>query len=221
MGSASLQYGLDGKVAWGEIWGSFCDLAIAGGPPHKGTLLEPGCREEIDAQASRYEEVVEEICRGIAMVTGLSAEPSTMFGWVRVDCTSTGMAGWFVRAIVMENVSASLEGMALHLPAGPLYRLEKEIKNVVTVMAKTCHYWLGHTSVAQRRAITNLFAKMESESPLIQPAILDPGYPAEKHQMLSADLAKSVHEVTGIRLRTISMPAGWAWTAEISAQRFG
>ena len=25
-----------------EIWGSFCDLAMAGGPPHKGALLEPG-----------------------------------------------------------------------------------------------------------------------------------------------------------------------------------
>ena len=33
MGSAGLKYGPDGKVAWNEIWGSFCDLAMAGGPP--------------------------------------------------------------------------------------------------------------------------------------------------------------------------------------------
>ena len=50
MGSAGLKYGDDGKVAWDEIWGSFCDLAMAGGPPHKGTLLEPGSRAEIDAR---------------------------------------------------------------------------------------------------------------------------------------------------------------------------
>ena len=49
MGSAGLKYGPDGKVAWDEIWGSFCDLAMAGGPPHKGTLLEPGSREAINA----------------------------------------------------------------------------------------------------------------------------------------------------------------------------
>ncbi|MEI4914029.1 hypothetical protein Q8G39_28685, partial [Klebsiella pneumoniae] len=41
MGSAGLKYDGDGNVAWNEIWDSFCDLAMAGGPPHKGTLLEP------------------------------------------------------------------------------------------------------------------------------------------------------------------------------------
>jgi sirohydrochlorin cobaltochelatase len=71
----------------------------------------------------------------------------------------------------MENVSARFEGMVLNLPAGPGYRLEKEIKNVVTVIAKTCHYWLGHTSAVQHRAIADLFAKMALESPLIQPAL--------------------------------------------------
>ena len=42
MRSAGLKYGSDGKVAWNEIWGSFCDLAMAGGPPHRGSLLEAG-----------------------------------------------------------------------------------------------------------------------------------------------------------------------------------
>jgi hypothetical protein len=32
MRSAGLKYGADGKVAWDQIWGSFCDLAMAGGP---------------------------------------------------------------------------------------------------------------------------------------------------------------------------------------------
>ncbi len=102
------------------------------------------------------------------MVTGLAAEPSAVPGWIDVDCPSTGMAGWLARAINMENVSAHADGFVLHLPAGPHFRLEKEIKNGVTSIAKTCHYWLGHTSVAQHRAIAELFNAMESESPLIQ-----------------------------------------------------
>ena len=45
MGSAPLRYDADGLVAWDEMWGSFCDLAMAGGPPHKGALLEPGRKQ--------------------------------------------------------------------------------------------------------------------------------------------------------------------------------
>ncbi|HEY0875377.1 MAG TPA: hypothetical protein VGD94_18015, partial [Vicinamibacterales bacterium] len=37
MGTAGVRYGADGKIAWDQMWGSFCDLALAGGPPHKGT----------------------------------------------------------------------------------------------------------------------------------------------------------------------------------------
>jgi sirohydrochlorin cobaltochelatase len=199
MGSASLKFGRDGQVAWDEIWGSFCDLAMAGGPPHKGTLLEPATKEEIAAQASRYQEVVEEICRGISMVAGLFAEASATPGWILVECTSSVMAAWLVRAIVMENVSAASESMTLYLPAGPHYRLEKEIKNVVTVMAKTCHYWFGHTTLTQRRTIASLFVEMELNSPLIQPALRDTTSVAGQFQTLSASLAKRIHEATGIQ----------------------
>jgi hypothetical protein len=41
MGSAGLKYDADGRVAWNEMWATFCDLAMAGGPPHRGTLLQP------------------------------------------------------------------------------------------------------------------------------------------------------------------------------------
>src|SRR6476469_1871961 len=108
MRSAGLKYDSDGKVAWNEIWRSFCDLAMAGGPPHKGTLLEPAVPADIDAQTDRYAEVVAEICRGIGMTTELAAQPSAVPGWIRLDCLGRGMAGWLVRAIVMENVSARL-----------------------------------------------------------------------------------------------------------------
>src|ERR1700741_5118609 len=55
MGSAPLKYDAEGLVAWDEMWGSFCDLAMAGGPPHKGALLEPGNEADIDAQYVRYD----------------------------------------------------------------------------------------------------------------------------------------------------------------------
>ena len=168
MGSAGLKFAPDGRVAWDEIWGSFCDLAMAGGPPHRGTLLEPATQAAIDLDPGRYQQVVDEICRGVEMVTGLAAEISRLPGWIDVDCPSTSMAGWLVRAITMENISTRAEGMVLSLPAGPGFRLEKEIKNVITSIAKTSHYWLGHTSVAQHRAIGDLFRIMESECPLIQ-----------------------------------------------------
>lgn len=208
MGSAGLKYGADGKVAWDEIWGSFCDLAMAGGPPHRGKLLEPGSREEIDGQTDRYREVVDEICRGIGMVTELCAEVSPVAGWVRMYCTSAAMAGWLARAIVMENVSASCNGLVLSLPAGPAYRIEKEIKNVVTAVAKTCHYWLEHTSEDQHQAIGDLFQAMESESPLIQPLLVNDAFEAEQSRIRAGEIAESIQQKTGLRSSDHAY-AGW------------
>jgi len=170
MRSAGLKYDGDGKVAWNEIWGSFCDLAMAGGPPHKGALLEAGRPGDISAEAARYGEVVEEICRGIMMTTYLEADPSPVPGWVRVTCLSDAMAAWLLRAVVMENVAARGEGLVLDLPAAPHFRLEKEIKNVITVIAKTSHYWLEHMPRAQQRGIASLLARLAKESPLVAPA---------------------------------------------------
>jgi hypothetical protein len=116
MGSADLKYDMDGNVAWNEIWASFCDLAMAGGPPHKGKLLEPASRGEIAAQPERYDRVTQEICRGVMMAAELTAEVSPVPGWIRVECFGEGMAGWLLRAIVMENVAARQDGAALHLP---------------------------------------------------------------------------------------------------------
>ena len=170
MGSADLKYGPDGQVAWNEIWQSFCDLAMAGGPPHKGRLLRPATPEEIAAQPDRAAAVEREICRGVTLATGLPADPSEEPGWIHVGCDSDGMAAWLLRAIAMENVSARAEGAVLDLPSGPGYRIEKEIKNVVTVVAKTCHYWSGHMWRFEQRAIADLFAAMDAESPLVVPS---------------------------------------------------
>lgn len=171
MGSAGLKFAPDGSVAWDEIWQTFCDLAMAGGPPHKGALLGPGSAGEIAANRQQYDAAVEEICRGIWMAADLPAQPDTHPGWVRVQCHSATMADWLTRAIVMENVAARSSGVMLFLPAAPHFRIEKEIKNVITVIAKTAHYWMGHMSRSQKTLIADLFQTMTIESPLIEPAI--------------------------------------------------
>jgi hypothetical protein len=81
------------------------------------------------------------------------------------------MAQWLLRAIVMENVSARAEGAHLDLPAGPAFRVEKEIKNVITVVAKTCHYWIDHMWDAHQALVGELLGEIDRESPLIEPAV--------------------------------------------------
>jgi hypothetical protein len=197
MRSAGLKYDAHGQVAWNEIWGSFCDLALAGGPPHKGALLEPGREHDITVHGDRYREVVDEIRRGIMLVTGMTAEPSPRAGWIRTTCPSETMAGWLLRAITIENVSVRAELNALDLPAAPSYRLDKEIKNVVTVIAKTCHYWIGHMRPGQRLDIADLFAEMDHEAPLVAPwTVGDPG--EERLAELAATMIARIVEKTGL-----------------------
>ncbi len=69
----------------------------------------------------------------------------------------------------MENISVGLEEDAILLPAGPAFRVEKEVKNVITVVAKTTHYWSGHLIRLQKLGIANLFSRLDSEAPLLQP----------------------------------------------------
>ena len=171
MGSAGLKYDADGRVAWDQIWGSFCDLAMAGGPPHRGTLLQPATGEAISANPEAQRRIIEEIRRGISLVTRLPVHPSADGAWVGVRCRSVGMAGWLVRAIVMENVQARHDAEILFLPAGPDFRLAKEIKNVITATAKTCHYWKDHMSAEQHASIDAMILNASIDSELLEPAL--------------------------------------------------
>ena len=202
MGSAGLKFDPAGRVAWDEIWESFCDLAMAGGPPHKGNLLEPGTKDQIEQQPDRYRTVVQEICRGIRMVSDLAVEPSQNAGWVRVMCFDRVTAGWLVRAIVMENVSARMQGNVVELPAGPRFRVEKEVKNVITAVAKTYHYFDGHIASGQRRQIGAIFAQAEAKSPLLQPCD-EPSSDAGKTR-----LAEKLFELTGLPMGRVEY-RGW------------
>jgi sirohydrochlorin cobaltochelatase len=96
------------------------------------------------AAEDAYNQVLFEIERGLRLVTGLSTERSDTPGWVGLRCEDELMARWLVRAIAVENVSVRREGVVIFLPAAPTFRLDQEIKNVVTVVAKTYHYWSEH-----------------------------------------------------------------------------
>ncbi|MBI1353962.1 MAG: hypothetical protein GC160_06420 [Acidobacteria bacterium] len=208
MGSAGLKYDGEGKVAWNRIWGSFCDLAMAGGPPHKGNLLASATAVEVADDQERYEDVAAEICRGIILATGLRGGPSEIPGWISLECVAETSADWLVRAINMENVPAFWRGTKLYLPAGPTYRIEKEIKNVVTAVAKTAHYWLDHTRPAEQREVAELLGRMADTAPLLQPAF--PGSVVKPERLLAvkARLSEKVQRATGLRPTTRDYP-GW------------
>lgn len=144
MKAVELAYDDQGDVAWGEMWEGFCELAIAGGAPHRGTLLEPVHEAAILANPEKQEWVLTEIERGLRQVTNLEVERSPVPGWIGLVCSDDEMAIWMLRAIVVENVTVRREENVLWFPAGPDFRLDKEIRNVITVAAKTNHYWQEH-----------------------------------------------------------------------------
>jgi len=144
MGAAPLLRDDDGQVAWDRMWQGFCELALAGGPPHRGSLLEAVSPDEAQADATRYAAVRAELARGLAMVTGLPVVLDGPTGWIGLRCDDEEMAIWLMRAIVVENIMVRREGTVLCLPVGCRFTLEGEIKNVVTAVAKTYHYWREH-----------------------------------------------------------------------------
>ncbi len=146
MGSAEFQYTSSGEVAWNDMWEDFCDLALAGGASHRSTLLEPPTPNQVAASPHQYDSVVAEIERGIGLVTNCDTVKSASLGWVGMRCHNEEMAIWLMRAIIVENVLARREGAILYLPAAPEFTLKAEIKNVVTVVAKTFHYWTEHVA---------------------------------------------------------------------------
>ena len=146
MEAATLQRDDDGRVAWDRTWQGFCELALAGGPPHRGTLLEAVAPDEALANPERYAEVRGELARGLEMVTGLDVVLDGPVGWIGLRCADEEMAIWLMRAIVVENIMVRREGAILYLPAGCRFTLDGEIKNVVTAVAKTHHYWTEHKS---------------------------------------------------------------------------
>ncbi len=158
MASAPMVYNDDGSVAWGDMWDSYCMLALDGGPPHRGTMLYAPSAIA-DPADPRYDDVVFEIQRGIQAVSGLSAEAAEP-GWIAMETGHAGFAHWLVTAIEEENVEARRDGTKVLLPCGQDFTIKGEIKNVITAVAKTTHYYGEHVPPEVKQASTTQ-AKME------------------------------------------------------------
>jgi hypothetical protein len=102
------------------------------------------------ANPERQAEVVAEIDRAIRLTVGAAVAPGYAPGWIGIPCGSLREAAWLQLAVTAENVSARRRETVLQLPAGPAFRVEKEIKNVVVALTKTLHYWDGHLTGDQQ-----------------------------------------------------------------------
>ena len=108
---------------------------------------------DVEASAATGGDPIEELRRGIYETTGLASELGDS-GWLAVTCADERMAAWMCATIILENVDARASGDLLYVPAHPSFTIEDEVKSVITVVAKTHHYWTsGHLtaqSVQQR-----------------------------------------------------------------------
>jgi hypothetical protein len=147
MGTAPFVWRRDGRPDWGAMWTTFCDLALHGGPPQRGPEQALRGPSAGDRAAASSPEIAAELRRGIEETTGLDTAPAGP-GWIAITCASARMAAWLCATIILENVEARVDGTRLLVPAGPSFALEDQVKSVITVVAKTHHYWREHLESA-------------------------------------------------------------------------
>jgi hypothetical protein len=154
MSAAPFVWRDDGRPDWGAMWTTFCELALYGGPPQRGpaSRLRGPATPGAGAAPAIADEMLAELRRGIWETTRLYAEAAGP-GWLAVTCDSPTMAAWLCATIILENVDARLDEDRLLLPAGPGYRLDDEVKSIITVLAKTHHYWQEHLAGEGRIAL--------------------------------------------------------------------
>lgn len=104
-----------------------------------------------DHQSQAYQAVVDETIRGIQLVSGLQAEAAQP-GWIAVECNDALKARWLSEQVRAENVESYHDSTRFFVPADEYFTLQGEIKNVITAVAKTTHYWQVHMAPSLRQA---------------------------------------------------------------------
>jgi sirohydrochlorin cobaltochelatase len=151
MASAPFVYNDDGSVAWEKMWEGYCDLAIEGGPAHRDSLLKSkGTANNVADE--KYIWAIDEILRALRLITPYRVEHAGP-GWIRLQMKTGHKANLFKTVIEKENVEARQEGKILFVPVNDDFTLEKEIKNVVTVVGKAQHYWSRHRTWGEKFVI--------------------------------------------------------------------
>ncbi len=154
MSAAPFVYRDDGQPDWSAMWQGFCELALYGGPPHRGAD-NPVEAASAGDDVMILNDAIMEIRRGIWETTGLYSEPVPP-GWLAVTCNSKRMAAWMCAAIILENVDARCEDEVLFVPASADFELKNQVKSVITVVAKVNHYWQAH--IAEQQALNEQLA---------------------------------------------------------------
>jgi hypothetical protein len=147
MSSAPFLWQEDGRPDWASMWTTFCELALYGGPPQRGP--DSALRAPSGAGVGSDSTMLAEMRRGIWETTGLYAESGEP-GWLAITCDSPTMAAWMCAASILENVDARIDEDRLMVPAGPDYELKDQVKSIITVVAKTHHYWQAHVAGVER-----------------------------------------------------------------------
>jgi len=188
MQAAPFVYKDDGHPDWGAMWTTFCELALHGGPPHRGpddSVLAVVIPEATSTDSQPGSGAVAEIRRGIFETTGLYAERADP-GWLAITCDSPRMAAWLCASIILENVDARCEGERLLVPADPSFALTDQVRSVVTVVAKTHHYWAAHMAAT---------STVEGTSPADPEAVREAGR-AYRRLLTEWGWARMAHDTT-------------------------
>lgn len=150
MSAAPFVYREDGRPDWSAMWGTFCELALYGGPPHRGAedALEA---PQSDGDTMVINDTIMELRRGIHETTGLYSEPAPP-NWLAITCHSRRMAAWMAASIILENVDAKCEDEVLYVPCSSDFDLKNQVKSVITVVAKVNHYWQAHIESTRQAA---------------------------------------------------------------------
>src|SRR4029453_13594315 len=115
-----------------------------GGPPRRGAASALRAPDRAGGAISPPPSpILAELQRGILETTGLPAEAGDA-GWIAVVCESRRMAACLGAAIIVENVDARVGVGRRLVPAGADFVLEDQVRSVITVVAKTHHYWREH-----------------------------------------------------------------------------
>ena len=92
---------------------------------------------------------------------------------------------------------------------GPHFRLDKEIKNVVVALAKTCHYWTDHMSSCQRGRMAAMVYGSAADATLAEPATAEEVCTApDKYRVVVDQLERGIRQTTGLALMP-SRCLGW------------
>jgi hypothetical protein len=109
------------------------DLASAPISPQAALLVEPVPAAEAQAQHDQQTTVLATLSRGLHLLTGLPVVESPVPGWIGIRVPDPI---FMLRAVVVQGILSRRRGDVLWLPAGPAFAMRREIRSVLTAVAK-------------------------------------------------------------------------------------